>query len=217
MTDSVAGRSQPASAGSVQVRMLRAEQDIEATWHLSLALHRESRYAKLRMDKTKRNDYLRENMLGKPDRFGMLIAEWRGRPVGYLACAANRFLYGDEIITSCLAFYVQPAFRKTLLGGRIAVKLLDAYRRWAANRRAVEIQFHVTSGIDIAATDRFLRRAGFRQSGGNYALGLLPQTAAGNDASQRQINRYHSRLKFARNRTIEARASMDSNCKETQR
>jgi len=166
----------------VQVRALSTEQDIEATWELSRALHRESRYAHLRMDKTKRADYLRENMLGKPDRFAMLIAEWRGRPVGYLTCAANRFLYGDDIIASCLAFYVPPAHRKTLLGGRITVKLLDAYRRWAENRRAVEIQFHVTSGIDIAATDRFLRRAGFRQTGGNYALALPTQPAADDNA-----------------------------------
>lgn len=172
----------PANANSVQVRLLRTEHDIESTWPLSLALHRESRYAKLRMDKTKRNDYLRENMLGKPDRFGFLIAEWRGRPVGYLACAANRFLYGDENIASCLAFYVQPTYRKTLLGGRIAVKLLDAYRRWAVNRRAVEIQFHVTSGIGIAATDKFLRRAGFGQTGGNYALALPAQTGGKIDA-----------------------------------
>lgn len=178
--DGIDTNRKPASANLVQVRPLSAERDIEATWALSLALHRESRYAKLRLDKTKRGQYLRENMLGKPDRFAFLIAEWRGRPVGYLACAANRFLYGDENIASCLAFYVPPAHRKTLLGGRIAVKLLDAYGRWAVNRRAVEIQFHVTSGIDIAATDKFLRRAGFRQTGGNYTLALPTQPAAEN-------------------------------------
>ena len=73
---------------------------------------------------------------------------------------------------TCTAKYVSPTCRKTLLGGRVAVKLLDAYRRWAINRKVAEIQFHVTSGINITATDRFLKRAGFRQSGGNYSLGL---------------------------------------------
>lgn len=169
---------QPDNPRSIQVRRLCTEQDIQATWPLSLALHRESRYARLRLCQSKRDAYLRDNMLAKPDRFALLIAEWGGRPVGCLACAANRFLYGDEVIASCLSFYVLPACRNTLLGGRIAVKLLDAYRRWAVNRRAVEIQFHVTSGFNIAATDRFLRRAGLRQTGGNYSL-ALPARAGG--------------------------------------
>ena len=169
---------QPARSRSVQVRRLCTEQDIQATWPLFLSLHRESRYAGLRLSKSKRDAYLRNNMLAKPDRFALLIGEWGHRPVGCLACAANRFLYGDDIIASCLSFYVLPACRKTLLGGRIAVKLLDAYRRWAVNRGAVEIQFHVTSGLNIAATDRFLHRAGFGQTGGNYSL-ALPARAGG--------------------------------------
>ena len=77
------------------------------------------------------------------------------KPVGFLYC--------EEII-------------KTLLGGRIDVKLLGAYRRWTVNRRAVEIQFHVTSGIGIVDTDSFLKRAGFRQIGGNYSMALPVQT-----------------------------------------
>ena len=163
---------QDAETASVQVRLMCSEADIEATWPLYRALHRESRYAPFRPNKDKRAHYLRENMLGKPDRFGLIIAEWRGQPVGFLGCVANRLLYGDETFSSCLSFYVSPSCRKTLLGGRVAVKLLDAYRRWAMNRKVVEIQFHVTSGIGIAGTDRFLRRAGFRQTGGNYSLDL---------------------------------------------
>ena len=31
---------------------------------------------------------------------------------------------------------------------------------------------HVTNGIHIGQTDRMLRRVGFRQTGGNYAMGL---------------------------------------------
>ena len=52
------------------------------------------------------------------------------------------------------------------------MRLLDAGRRRAANRGAVELQVHVTNGIHIGQTDRVLRRLGFRQTGGNYAMGL---------------------------------------------
>ncbi|WP_424948116.1 N-acetyltransferase family protein [Candidatus Spongiihabitans sp.] len=163
-------------AASVQVRLIRSEEDIEATWPLYLALLRESRYGSLSPNKEQWTNYLQENVLGKPDRFGFIIAEWQEKPVGFLGCTANRFLYCEEIISSCMSFYVLSVYRKTLLGGRIAVKLLDAYRCWATNRRAVEIQFHVTSGIGIVGTDSFLRRAGFRQVGGNYSMALPIQT-----------------------------------------
>ena len=54
------------------------------------------------------------------------------------------------------------------------MKLLDAGRRWAMNCRAVELRLHVTSGVHIGQTDRVFRKLGFRQTGGNYTLGLPP-------------------------------------------
>ena len=89
-----------------------------------------------------------------------------------LTCLAERLHYTDVTVASCLSFYVLAQYRRTLLGGRIAVKLIDAGRRWAMNRRAVELQLHVANGIHIGQTDRVLRKLGFRQTGGNYTLGL---------------------------------------------
>ena len=163
------GKHEAHTQARVVVRMMQDESDIEATWPLFRSLHRETRYRNLRAMPERRAAYLRDNMLGKPDRFGMIIADFHGVPAGFLSCTANRLFHCNEIIASCMAFYVLPEFRKGLLGGRIAAKLLDAYRRWAANRGAVEIQIHVTSGIEISRTDRFLRHAGFRQVGGNYS------------------------------------------------
>ncbi len=151
---------------------MRDEKDIPDISPLIYASHKESRYGKFQLNDERLEEYLRDNVLGKTDRFGFIIAELQGEPVGYLGCVANRLLYCDEIISSCMAFYVVADYRKALLDGRIAIKLLNAYRLWAINRRAVEIQIHVTSGIDIIGTDKFLRRVGFRQSGGNYALAL---------------------------------------------
>ena len=56
---------------------------------------------------------------------------------------------------------------------RVAVRMMqDESDIGAANRGAVEIQVHATSGIEISRTDRFLRHAGFRQVGGNYSLAV---------------------------------------------
>ena len=51
------------------------------------------------------------------------------------------------------------------------MKLLHAGRHWAINRRAVELQLHVTSGVQIGQTDQMLRRLGFRQTGRELRVG----------------------------------------------
>ena len=113
-----------------------------------------------------------ERFLADPTRYGFLVARRAERPVGMLSCIAERLPYTDVTTVSCLALYVLEEHRRTLLGGRVMMKLLQAGRRWAINRRAVELRLHVTSGVRIGRTDRALRRLGFRQTGGNYALEL---------------------------------------------
>ncbi|MDD4855789.1 MAG: hypothetical protein PHU41_08110 [Sulfuricurvum sp.] len=49
---------------------------------------------------------------------------------------------------------------------------MSAFRKWAENRGAVELSAGVNSGTHIDKTDKFLRRLGFIQTGGNYALAL---------------------------------------------
>jgi len=162
-----------ANHARIQVRMMQTEADIESTWPLMLAMHNESRFAAYRPNKSYWIEYLRERGFGDPSRYGMILAEVRGEPVGFLGCAVSRMLYCEEWTASSLVFYVRRECRKSLLGGRVALKLLEAYRRWARNRRAVELNVHVTAGLEIARADKFLRRAGFRQIGGNY-LAMLP-------------------------------------------
>ena len=158
----------------VSIRLLGSVEDIDETWPLALAAHEESRHRGYPIDPERRRKFLAERFLADRTRYGFLIARYRGRPVGMLTCLAERLHYSDVTAVSCLSFYVLAEFRRTLLGGRIAVKLLDAGRRWARNRRAVEIQVHVTSGLHIGRTDRVFRKLGFRQTGGNYTLGLAP-------------------------------------------
>jgi hypothetical protein len=55
-------------------------------------------------------------------------------------------------------------------GGTAAVKLLRALRRWAAQAGADDLHLNVTTAIELVKTDRFLRKMGFRQTGGNYVL-----------------------------------------------
>ena len=166
-------RSRP-GAGRVSIRLLDDERDIDETLPLMLAAHEESRHREHPIDPERRRRLLAKRFLADRTRHGFLVARYGGRPVGMLTCVAERLHYTDVTVVSCLSFYVLAEHRRSLLGGRVALKLLDAGRRWAMNRRAVELQLHVTSGVHIGQTDRVFRKFGFRQTGGNYTLGLPP-------------------------------------------
>ena len=50
--------------------------------------------------------------------------------------------------------------------------LRAALRQRAKVAGAVELNLGTTMGVDMARSDRFLRRMGFRQTGGSYVLGI---------------------------------------------
>ena len=156
----------------LSIRLLASERDIEETLPLALAAHREGRHRHLRLDAERRRRFLSERFLADPTRYGFLVARHRARAVGMLTCHAQTLYYSDVTVASCLSLYVLGSYRRTLLGGRVTLRLLDAGRRWALNRRAVEWQIHVTNGVHIGRTDGTLRRVGFVQTGGNYAMAL---------------------------------------------
>ena len=51
------------------------------------------------------------------------------------------------------------------------MKLLHAYRVWAKQRQAVEIQVHVTHGFNLKKIHRFFKKLGFQMVGANYRHG----------------------------------------------
>ena len=106
--------------------------------------------------------------LAKPGRYCLLQVERGDRTVGMLSAAVGPHWYSSTLGASVLAFYVLPEHR----GSLAAIKLLHACRRWAGERGAVHLYVNVASGVDVARTDRLLKRLGFRLTGGNYELAL---------------------------------------------
>ncbi len=98
----------------------------------------------------------------------LLQAELEGRVIGGLIGAVGPHYHSPALGASLQGFYVLPEHR----GSLAAVKLLHGFRRWARTNGAVRMYVGVNSGIDIARTDRFLKRLGFRMTGGNYRLAL---------------------------------------------
>lgn len=154
----------------VRVRLLREEADLDGLLGLAALFHEEGRYRGFAWDGERVGRMFREGCLADSGHYGVIVAEMAGRGLGFVYCTAGRLYFCDCRVASALALYVAPDVRGSLLGGRVAVKLLHAYRNWARARGVAEIQVHVTHGFNLRGVDKLLRKAGFRQTGGNYSM-----------------------------------------------
>jgi GNAT superfamily N-acetyltransferase len=91
-----------------------------------------------------------------------------GQPIGALIGCIERHFFYDRPVASVIQYVVFPEKRMSGAGFR----LLTAFRKWAENRRAFELSVGINSGIHLEKMDRFLKRLGFQQTGGNYSLAL---------------------------------------------
>lgn len=105
---------------------------------------------------------------GKGTHCFFVAEDSRGQPVGGLIGCVEQHFFSDQLVASVIHYDVLPEKRMTGAG----LKLLAAFHKWAENRGAFELSAGVNSGVHLDKMDRFLRRLGFRQTGGNYALPL---------------------------------------------
>jgi len=91
-----------------------------------------------------------------------------GRPVGWIIGTMERQFYSDLPVASVIHFGVVPGRRMSGVG----LRLLMAFRQWAKNRGAFELNAGVSSGVEMDRMGRFFKRLGFRLTGGNYAMML---------------------------------------------
>ncbi len=92
----------------------------------------------------------------------------QGNPIGGIIGCVERHFFSEQMVASVIHYDVLPEKR---MGGA-GLRLLTAFRKWAENRGAVELNAGVNSGTDMDKMDRFLRKLGFQQTGGNYSLAL---------------------------------------------
>ena len=156
----------------ITVRNCNSIQDIEELKPLIIELHSASHFSNTTLDLGKCHKILAQS-LKNPRQHALMLCELEGVPIGFIFCSVGEILTGNgALFTSVGAFYVGEKYRHSLVGGRAAVRLLAALIEWSKQRNAREIMIHVTSGIDIQRTDKFLRRARFRVIGANYAFAL---------------------------------------------
>lgn len=98
----------------------------------------------------------------------LLAEDSHGEIIGGVIGCVERHFFSDRLVASIIHYDVLPERRMSGAG----LRLMSAFRTWAENRGAVELSAGVNSGAHIDKTDKFLRRLGFVQTGGNYALAL---------------------------------------------
>ncbi len=156
----------------LKIRLADRFDDLEPVQLLTTKLHAETRFADIPFS-FRRHRALFMRAIDEPERYGLILSMFGEEPVGLLYCAVGEYIVGHEdLITTVYAFYVRDRFRRSAVGGKAALRMLNGLIKWSELRGSREIMIHVTSGIDIGRTDKLLRRLNFSIIGANYSLPL---------------------------------------------
>lgn len=109
---------------------------------------------------------------GKGTHCFFVAEDQTGKIIGALIACIERHFFSDLSVASVIHYDVLPERRMSGAG----LRLLTAFRKWAENRDVFELSVGVNSGVQLGKMDRFLKRLGFEQTGGNYALSLATIT-----------------------------------------
>jgi hypothetical protein len=157
----------PAEATFRIIRATRQEEILEVR-DLVLEYHAESRYAHLPFSEKK---FIRafSKALSSPSDTLAVYVQYRGVTIALLHAGVGDYYLGEGgRMVTVYAMYVSPRIRKSLLGGRIGIKLLRLVGDWARHQGAGELHVHSTSGLSLRNTDKLMNSMGFVVYGGNY-------------------------------------------------
>lgn len=156
--------------GAIRIRALQA-QDRAAVRDLCKQAHAETFLGRHPLDLGKL-DRVITHILDPDTVDAGLVAEHAGGGspmiVGLLHATAGEHLYLDLRLVTCQMLYVAPAFRHTTAALRLMRHLIQRAR----NSEVEMLALHVTSGVRLRQSARFLHKLGFHQTGGSYHLPL---------------------------------------------
>ncbi|MDD2370043.1 MAG: GNAT family N-acetyltransferase [Sulfuricurvum sp.] len=97
-----------------------------------------------------------------------LLNKKKGKIIGGFFGAIEEYFFTTDKSANSILTWVDPDYR----GSSTAIKFIDVFKQWAVKKGAKEVNLVVSRGVRIGSTDRFFRRLGFVQSGGNYSMML---------------------------------------------
>jgi GNAT superfamily N-acetyltransferase len=137
---------------------------------LGIAMQQEGDYAAVPFDIAQAANSILGMVINNPNGFGLLAYTDEGEAVGMIAGSVTPYFFSQGSLASDFVWYVKPEHR----GSRTAIKLLQAFRSWAADHGASELYMGITTNISAGRTGDMLQRMGFEHVGGNYRARLEP-------------------------------------------
>ncbi|MCV0426755.1 MAG: GNAT family N-acetyltransferase [Roseibium sp.] len=165
-----------ASADRMTVRLVNgSEEDARAGISLAREAHRNTIFRDIPFSEQKAMAII-ERALAHPERNGLIYAVPGGDvPLtedglyGFASVHAGEYFLGTgTLIATVQTLNVSQKLSGTLLGGKVALRLVQAVRQWAKERNCEHLMVHVTNGVEVKDADRFFRRCGMKTVGGNY-------------------------------------------------
>lgn len=148
------------------------EADRNDVCRLTKDIHEEGIFREIEFSENKFNGFF-SNTLNNPQNYLGLKVERDGRVLGCSYCMIGGYFIGDGArIVTVNTICVDKPIRASVLGGKVALKLVRGIEAWARNRDADAVLFHVTSGKGLNGIDRFFRKIGMTTLGGNYGVRL---------------------------------------------
>ncbi|MCA1298111.1 hypothetical protein [Stappia indica] len=168
----------PVSGARVRLRLVRdTQEDLAAALSLARKMHAQTIFRDSPCSDAKAQALVRR-AIERPDRSGLILAEAPRPGVSWLEGGAGEpeppeggalaglayvqageyFLSDGDLVATVLTINITPEIVRTPLGGRVALRLVRAVRRWSDARGCRRLLVHATSGENPARTDRFFRR-----------------------------------------------------------
>lgn len=159
--------------GKIIIRVIKPE-DKEPARDLLKAHHASTIYAEYPFSDDKFDTHA-EKIYSYPENMVCFVAELinddGNEIVGLLWASAGSYALSDALIFStCHVVAVHPEKLSRLKKVKTFMRLIKAVKIWSDTRGANQVLVHVTTGTNIAVTDRLLRRSGAKCIGGGYVV-----------------------------------------------
>lgn len=153
--------------GGIVIRAARHE-DFADFIVLARAMHDESRFRGYPLNEAKVKAAFAAHVDTAATACLLLAEGADGQLLGMLAGLVIDFFFSDARVAQDRVFFVMPEAR----GTSAAVRLLAAFRRWAENRRADELEINMSVAVDMPRFNRFMTHLGFACCGSNFHIPL---------------------------------------------
>lgn len=154
-----------------------SEEDYRTGVYLAREAHRNTIFRDILFSADKASATIYRAM-AQPDRNGLIYAAPGSDAslaedglYGFASVHAGEYFLGTgTLIATVQTLNISQKLSGTSLGGKFALRLVQAVRRWARTRNCEHLLVHVINGMGVEDADKFFRRCGLKTIGGKHVV-----------------------------------------------